>query len=51
MEFPDWVQVKEKHNGLLTCIRYLMDNDSRIAETSLYLYTYSSDNYLLSLGC
>ena len=27
-----------------------MDNDSRITETILCFYTYSGDNYLLSLG-
>ena len=26
----------------------LMDNDSRITETVIYLYTYSSDNHLIS---
>ena len=28
-----------------------MGNDSRVTETIVYLYTYSSDNYLISLGC
>ena len=50
MEFPDWVQVKEKHYRWLkkACheITLQMDNDSRITETIVYLYTYSSDNYL-----
>ena len=27
-----------------------MDNDSRITETIVYLYTYSSDNHLISSG-
>ena len=28
-----------------------MDNDSRITETVVYLYTYSSDNHLISVAC
>ena len=30
--------------------RALMDNDSHITETVVYLYTYSSDNHLISVG-
>ena len=28
----------------------LMDNDSHIAETIVYLYTLSSNNHLISMG-
>ena len=56
MEFPDWIQVKKHYRWLAKACHEItsvtqMDNDSPITETIVYLYTYSSDNYLISLGC
>ena len=65
MEFPDWVQVKEKTQKMANksvprnrlSDETPMDNDSRITETIVYLYTYSSDTHifikpgLLQLNC